>query len=113
MDELFLGVMDLQEAKNHQYKLKNMGVSLKLKTNGATCSSGCKITVELWGLVKDESLLMEYFKNDYLKHVKGHIPNFDHLSSVFDMSASEVVCQACGAKFSPEVNVCPDCGLVY
>jgi hypothetical protein len=113
MDELFLGVMDLQEAKNHQQKLKNAGVFIELKTNGETCTTGCKVTVEVWGKSSDQELLLEHFKNDYMKHVLGHEPNFDHLSAVFDTSSSEVICQACGAKFSPSTNECPDCGLVY
>jgi hypothetical protein len=105
--------MDLQEAKNHKIKLKKMGVHLELKTNGATCSSGCKITVELWGDEKDQDMLVKYFNQDFLKNVQGHKPNFEHISSVFDASATEVICQACGARFSPTLNVCPDCGLVY
>jgi len=113
MEELFIAVMDLQDAKNHQYKLKKLGVNLELKTNKATCSLGCKVTVEVWGDEKDRALLMKYFNQDFLKHIQGHEPNFEHLSSVFDASATEVICQACGASFSPSANVCPDCGLVY
>jgi hypothetical protein len=106
--------MDFQEAKNHQARLKSQGVDLILKTNDQTCSTGgCKITVEVWGKASDESALMSHFQNDYLKHVKGHVPNFEHLSAVFDPSASEVICQACGAKFAPTSSECPDCGLVY
>jgi hypothetical protein len=114
MEEIFLGVMDLQEAKNHQYRLKNIGVSIALKTNHETCSTGsCKVTVEIWGLESDKEALMYHFQGDYLKHVKGHVPNFEHLSAVFDPNASEVTCQACGAKFAPSSQECPDCGLVY
>lgn len=113
MEEVFLGVMDLQEAKNHQYRLKQQGVDLVLKTNAKTCTTGCKVTVEVWGIEKDRDALINHFQSDYLKHVKGHIPNFEHLASVFDPNASEVVCQACGTKFAPTANECPDCGLVY
>lgn len=113
MEEIFLGVMDLQEAKNHQLKLKPLGVELNFKTNGKTCTTGCKVTVEVWANGADAEALKAHFQQDYLKHVKGHEPNFDHLSQVFDPSAAEVICQACGAKFSPNENECPDCGLVY
>lgn len=114
MEEIFLGVMDLQEAKNHQYRLKQTGVELVLKSNPQTCSTGsCKVTVEVWGSKTDESALMNHFQADYLKHVKGHVPNFEHLSAVFDPNAAEVICQACGAKFAPTAQECPDCGLVY
>lgn len=113
MEELFLGVMDLQEAKNHQLKLKNNGVEVILKRNDQTCTSGCKVTVEVWGKESDSQALMNHFQGDYLKHVKGHIPNFDHLNAVFDPTASEVTCQACGTKFAPTMSECPDCGLCY
>lgn len=113
MEEIFLGVMDLQEAKNHQYELKQKGVELTLKVNKETCTTGCKVTVEVWGSEEDKEALQAYLSKDYMKHVKGHEPDFNSLSSVFDPSLSEVICQACGTKFSPTSNECPDCGLMY
>lgn len=113
MENIFLGVMDLQEAKNHQLTLKNKGVVLTLKVNDQTCTTGCKVTVEVWGNENDKDVIMSHFQSDYLKHVKGHVPNFEHLSAVFDPTASEVICQACGTKFTPTLQECPDCGLVY
>lgn len=113
-EEIFLGVMDYQDAKNHQTKLKSEGVTLTLKSNDKTCSTGgCKVTVEVWASTVDQEKLQAHFQNDYLKHVKGHEPNFAHMTAVFDTSATEVMCQACGAKFSPTQNECPDCGLCY
>lgn len=113
MEELFLGVMDLNEAKTHQLKLKSLGVMIDFKTHGETCTTGCKVTVEVWARGEDQEKIQGYFQNDYLKHVQGHVPNFEHLSAVYDPSAAEVICQACGMKFSPQSNECPDCGLVY
>lgn len=113
MEEVFLGVMDLQEAKNHQYRLKGLGISIDLKTNAQTCTTGCKVTVEVWGKESDKEVLMKHFQQDYLKHVMGHVPNFEFMSSVYDPTAAEVICQACGTKFKPSATECPDCGLVY
>ncbi len=112
-DELFLGVMDIQEAKNHQLKLKGQGVKLMLKSNGETCTTGCKVTVELWGFEKDNEALKKHFSSDYMKHVAGHEPNYEHMSAVYDPTAEEVICQACGAKFKPTATECPECGLCY
>ena len=105
--------MELQEAKNHQLKLQAQGIGLILKVNPSTCTTGCKVTVEVWAEPTDDEAVKNHFKNDYFKHVRGHEPNLEHLSQVFDPTASEVICQACGAKFSPTVNECPDCGLIY
>ncbi len=114
MEELFLGVMDLQEAKNHQAKLKGRGINLTFRTNPQTCGSGgCKVSVEVWGLEVDRPLLEDHFRQDYLKHVQGHLPNGQHLSQVFDPSLPQVICQACGTEFSPTASECPDCGLCY
>lgn len=113
MDNLFLGVMELQEAKNHELGLKSQGVDLILKVNPQTCTTGCKVTVEVWCGPTHAEAVQKYFQNDYLKHVRGHVPDFAQLAQVFDPSLSEVICQACGSKFSPLVNECPDCGLVY
>ncbi len=112
--EIFLGIMDLQDAKNHQLKLRTQGIWLDFRSNPSTCTMGtCKVTVEVWGRESDRVALETHFKKDFLKHVSGHEPNFEHLSAVFDPSASEVICQACGAKFSPTLHECPDCGLIY
>jgi hypothetical protein len=113
-DGIFIAVMDLQEAKTHQIRLKEKGVALVLKTHRETCTTGCKVTVEVWGENhKDEQVLREYFSGHFMNNVKGHVPNFEHLAQVFDPSADEVICQACGMKFSPKLGECPDCGLVY
>lgn len=113
MDEIFLGVMELQEAKNHQLALKGRGVDLTFKTNGKTCTTGCKVTVEVWGREGDAEAIKRHFQADYLKHVKGHEPDFAALAEVFDPEATEAICQACGTRFSPTGRECPDCGLVY
>ena len=114
MEEILIGVMSLQEAKNHQIKLRERGVEIEFRSNPQTCTTGsCRVTVEVWAKSKDQELLKNYFQSDFLKHVQGHGPDFEHLSEVFDPKATEVICQACGAKFSPTSNECPDCGLVY
>ncbi len=113
MEDVFIGVMDLQEAKTHQYRLKGEGITLMLKTNGETCTTGCKVTVEVWGSGEDQDKLAAYFKGEYMKNVKGHEPNFELLAQVYDPTAAEVICQACGAKFTPTLKECPDCGLCY
>jgi rubrerythrin len=112
-EELFLGVMELQEAKNHQQKLRTLGVELTFKVHRETCTSGCKVTVEVWGRQDEEESIKSYFQKDYLRHVKGHEPNALHLNAVFDPTAELVICQACGTSFAPTSSECPDCGLHY
>jgi len=113
MTELFLGVMDLNEAKYHQIKLKNLGVDIEFKTNGETCTSGCRVTVEMWAKENDQESITSYFKSEQGKHTQGLNLDLNALNSVFDTSMSAVTCQACGMEFSPTEKECPDCGLVY
>ncbi len=39
--------------------------------------------------------------------------DLSHADAVFDPSAPEVTCPACGARFRPESSECPDCGLCF
>lgn len=112
-NEIFLGVMELNEATQHQLRLKDQGVAITFKTNGTTCTTGCKVTVEVYGEASQESQLLAYFRSEFAKNVKGHEPNLEALSAVFDDSLAEAMCQACGLKFSTKLSECPDCGLCY
>lgn len=113
MEGIFLGVMNINEARTHQQKLKDQGVIVEFRTNGHTCTTGCTVTVEVWGRHEDEEKLSSYFREDYLKHVRGHAPDFEALNEIFDPARETVVCQACGTAFSPALQECPDCGLFY
>lgn len=113
MSELFLGVMDLNEAKFHQLKLADRGVKIDFKVNDQTCTSGCKVTVEVWAQEENEGQIRDYFKSQHDKNLSGHNVDVEAINSVFDSNMSEVQCQACGTKFSPQSGECPDCGLVY
>ncbi|HLT23171.1 MAG TPA: hypothetical protein VKZ84_07000 [Bacteriovoracaceae bacterium] len=112
-DEFLITVMGLQEAHNHEIKLKERGIKLILKTNPQTCTRGCKVTVEVWGEGKDKEFLGQYFTDDLLRSLDAEKINFEALNSVFDPTAGEVICQACGFKFSSAASECPDCGLCY
>ncbi len=113
LDEVLLGVFDLNEAKIHQFKLKEKKIDLIFKTHPSTCTSGCKVTVELWCKPNDLSSVQEYFKQAYLKNLSGHSVDFKQINEVFDPHQEKVICQACGEEFSGQVTTCPSCGLVY
>jgi hypothetical protein len=111
--EIFLGVMDLNEAKTHQIKLKSQNILINFKTHGETCTTGCKVTVEVWGKSEDRDFIQNYFNQEFHKNLGGLQINREAFEGVFDPSSSEVICQACGTKFAPTSNECPDCGLMY
>lgn len=112
-NEFLITVIGLQEARNHVIKLKERGIALVLKTNPQTCTRGCKVTVEVWGSLNDKEALEQYFTSDLLRSLDAEKINFEALNAVYDPSAAEVICQACGFKFSSTLSECPDCGLCY
>lgn len=112
-NELFLGVMEMMEAKDLKAKLKKENIDVDLRVNEQTCTRGCKVTVEVWGSVDHRDQLVEYFQSEHQRFTQGLEINPELLSQVFDSNAEHVKCQACGFEFSPKINECPDCGLVY
>lgn len=112
-NEFLITVMGLQEAHNHEIKLKELGISLTLKTNPQTCTRGCKVTVEVWGNEVDKDILGQYFSADLLRSLDAEKINFEALNAVYDPANAEVICQACGFKFASTESECPDCGLCY
>lgn len=112
-NEFLITVMGLQEAQNHEIKLKDNGIYLTLKTNPQTCTRGCKVTVEVWGQEQDKEILGKYFSEDLLRSLDAKNINFEALNAVYDPASAEVLCQACGFKFSSTLSECPDCGLCY
>lgn len=113
LEECLIGVFDLNEAKTHQLKLKEKKIDLIFKTHPSTCTSGCKVTVEVWCKPTDLNFIQEYFKEAYLKNLSGHSLDFKQLNEVFDSHQEKVICQACGESFSSQLTTCPSCGLVY
>jgi hypothetical protein len=109
----FIGVMDLNEAKTHQIKLNSLSLEVEFRTHPSTCTTGCKVTVEVWGKIDQQNKIFSYFQEQHLKNLKGHVPDFNQIVQVFDPQKSSVICQACGHEFSTELKTCPDCGLVY
>ncbi len=110
--KLYLGVMELQDAKRIQAELKNSEVNVELRHNDETCTRGCTIRVEMWGEEKNLELFQEFFFKEQARHVEGLEIDPNLINEVFDPTSEEVVCQACGFKFKPAAQ-CPDCGLSY
>jgi hypothetical protein len=109
-----LGIMEFNEAKRLQALFKEKGIPLNLKNNPATCpTGGCRIQVEVHVQKQDIITILETLKQEHTK-LLGSL-NYDPslLDEVFDPTAEKVRCPACGTDFSPSLQECPDCGLVF
>lgn len=113
MELIPLGVMGLNDAKAFQKKLKESGIELVLNHNEASCTRGCAVTVELMGRESDIVAIQKAYQAEYQKSLQGHDVDFNQMAAVFDPSAEEVTCPACGHRFKPEGSECPDCGLMF
>lgn len=112
-NEILIGTFEIGEAKGYKRELEEKGISIDLRANEQTCTKGCKVIVELWGDAKDVEALSNFFSDLKMKQLEGHDINLELLNEVYDPNAEEVTCQACGAKFSPTLSECPECGLFY
>ena len=108
---IHLGVMDLNEAKHLKERLLKEGIELILNHDGATCTRGCRVTVELSVLEKDFEKVSHFMAQDYLKNLEGHDYNLELLDNVFDPNSEWAICPACGTKFSTGLSICPECEL--
>lgn len=113
MSEILIGIFPIHEARLKQSQFEKLGVKTQFKSNEQTCTTGCTVTVELWGLESDLEVIKKNLADEFQKNLAGHEINAQALNATFDPNASEVICQACGAKFAPTSSECPDCGLVY
>lgn len=112
---IFFGQFELSEAKHVQIKLKNLGIETEIRGNENTCgTSRCKsVSVDLWGDQDHKDKVIEYFKQDFFKSIGNTKVDLEAMAQVYDPSAELVTCQACAAKFAPNLTECPDCGLCY
>ena len=110
---IMLGIFEFYDAKRVQKGLEKFGVESELRSNDETCTRGCKVTVEMWADEKDKDQIIHFLQSEGARDYDGLDINPSLLSQVFDPNADEVICQACGTKFSPKASECPDCGLVY
>lgn len=108
------GQFELSEAKDILIRLKNLGIIAEIRGNEKTCTTrNCKISVDLWGSDQDKEKAAEFFRKEFFKNIGDAKVNLEAMAEVFDPSAETVTCQACAAKFSPNLTECPDCGLCY
>ncbi len=113
MDLIKIAIMGLDEAKSLQKNCAKRGVEIILNHNEQTCNRGCSVTVEVHAKESDLNTVQEVYGHSFKKLLEGHDINPEQLNSVYDPSAQEVVCPACGHKFDPKNSECPDCGLAF
>jgi ribosomal protein S27E len=114
VETVLLGVIELQEAKRLRAAMLERGVELELRNNPETCSTGgCAPSVEVRARLGDVERFRELVESERSRSLDGLEIDASRLESVFDTSAAEAQCPACGTRFSTLNRECPDCGLVF
>lgn len=113
MDEVRIGVFNLNDAKRMSASLHKQGVQTYLKHDEQTCTRGCQVTVELWCRREDIELVSHMIQQENLKMLEGHEVQWDALEETFDTSKAMATCPACSEKFSTTLSECPSCGLNF
>ncbi|OFZ02803.1 MAG: hypothetical protein A2X97_04315 [Bdellovibrionales bacterium GWA1_52_35] len=112
-DLIHLGSSEYNEAKRLQALLAERGVSLSLLRNPENCSTGCKITVEVYTSQGDLDKVREFFREQKTRAFDGLAVDEALLDEVYDPEKGTARCPACATEFSTTLQECPDCGLVF
>lgn len=108
------GIAELPEAKRLRAALMERGVEVWLVSNPATCSTGkCGSKVELRVLAESLPELKAFLASERERSLEGLGADPRLLEQVYDASAEQATCPACGTTFSTQKQECPDCGLGF
>lgn len=78
------------------------------------CGKGC-CGPEMYLQIRRDDVgpALEILAKDFVRSTALDSHDLCNASAVFDPTAAETVCPACGCRFSPSVGACPGCGLCF
>jgi hypothetical protein len=104
----------LLDMKNMQALLKENGVATIIGGDDDACGKGCcGPEVILLIRAEDVETAVAVLSSEFQKSTALSSYDLSHVDAVFDESAKEVTCPACGFTFVPTSSECPDCGLLF
>jgi hypothetical protein len=104
----------LQEMKYLQKVLERGYIPGLISGDEGGCGKGC-CGPEMYLQIRKEDVdpALEILAKDFVRSTSLDCHDLSHASAVFDPSADETHCPACGCRFPPSVGACPDCGLCF
>ena len=79
-----------------------------------SCGKGCcGSEVRLQVRMEDVQDIMAYMAREHVQTTGLADHDTSYVDAVFDPSAMNSTCPACGTGFSPNNKICPDCGLCF
>jgi len=104
----------LRDMKELQRVLARERIPSLLGGEPGECGRGC-CGPELYLKIRPEDVevALHALAEEFVRTTAIDSQQLSQASAVFDPSATEVLCPACGCRFSPTVGACPDCGLAF
>ncbi|MDK9708589.1 MAG: hypothetical protein OEL83_16220 [Desulforhopalus sp.] len=104
----------LPEMKYLQQVLARGGVPGLIGGDAAGCGKGCR-GPEMYLQIGsgDVDLALRVLAEDFVKSTALDSHDLSNAAAVYDPTAAETVCPACGSRFSPSIGACPECGLSF
>lgn len=104
----------LREIKELQRVLARERIPSLIGGEEGACGKGC-CGPELFLKIRpaDVDVALEVLSREFVRSTALDSQQLSQARAVFDASAAEALCPACGCRFSPTVGACPDCGLAF
>jgi hypothetical protein len=111
--KIMLGQLGASDAERLKTRLAREGIEIATVHNGATCNSGCSVSLEVWAHPDDLPEIDRLMRSDRAKMLGDLGADAALVDSVFDSSAEHATCPACGTQFETRHGECPECGLCF
>ncbi len=104
----------VKDIKALQKLLAEQRIPAIIASDEGSCKKNC-CGPELYLQVKKQDIpaATEILARDFIRTTALESHDLINSDAVFDHSAVETVCPACGCRFSPTVGACPECGLCF
>ncbi len=101
------------DVKALQHLLAAERIPSILAGDGPGCGRSCAPQLELQIKAVDLKAAEKVLASEFL-HTTGVDPaDLERAEVVYDISAREAICPACGCHFAPSIGACPECGLSF
>ena len=102
------------DVKQLQSRLAGDGFPSIVAGDSSSCGKGCCGTeVRLQVRMNDIQEVMAFMTREHVQNTGLAEHDNSYTDAVYDPSALNTKCPACGCSFSPQNKICPDCGLCF
>ncbi len=100
--------------KQLQARLSSEGFPSIIAGDSNSCGKGCcGSEVRLQIRMADAQDIMGLMAREHFQTTGLTDHDTSYADAVFDATAMNTTCPACGCSFSPQNKICPDCGLCF